>query len=334
MINLTIRKNRRKKYAKSKLMADLLIRNAIFSDNEDSDDYISDEPFPITSRTQKMLANYHFKRLLTKELISAKKNISGVSALNLKKLYIQLNLDKDAVLRLSSKKWYIKAKAIQELGIMEQKEYLNKIYRCTNHKNELVRMEAQTTIVKLYGFEGLRFLDVISYQLTEWQQIKLLKQLSQLPPENFNGIEKWLKAKNFSVITFALKLVRNYHIFELYNEVIECLTNEKEDIRLETIYTLEKIYNADTANILLERYEHETLKNQKVIVNVLQNIASDENIPTLINFLEQGDNDLKRMIVRTVANINPASIFQLKELPEAHSHPLNQIIKQIEGELA
>ncbi|WP_182922081.1 HEAT repeat domain-containing protein [Pedobacter planticolens] len=312
-------------------MADLLIRNAIFSEHDDA---VTDEPFPITGRTQKMLSNPHFKRLLTKELLAAKNNISGVSALNLKKLYIQLNLDKDAEERLRNcKKWHIKAKAIQELGVMEQKEYLNKIYRCTNNKNELVRMEAQTTIVKLYGFEGLRFLDIISYQLTEWQQIKLLKELSQLPPENFSGIEKWLKSKNNSVIVFALKLARNYHRFELYEQVVECLTHEMENIRLETIYTLEKIYNADTANILLERYEHETLKNQKTIVNVLQNIASDENIPTLINFLEQGDNDLKRMIVRTVANINPASIFQLKELPEANSHPLSQIIKQIEGEL-
>lgn len=329
MINLTIRKSRRNKYVKWKLMADLLIRNAIFSENE----YSTETPFPITARTKKMLNNPYFKRLLTKELLSAKKNISGVSATNLKKLYIQLHLNENALKKLNNKEWHIKAQAIQELGIMEQKEYLNKIYRLTNNKNDLVRMEAQTTIVKLYGFKGLRFLDVISYQLTEWQQIALLKELSMLPPENFNKIEKWLKSKNTSVITFALKLTRTYHRFEAYDQVIECLIHDNEDIRLEAIYTVEKIYNSDTEAVLLERYEHETLKNQKAIVAVMQNIASDESIPTLISFLNQEDNDLKRMIVRTVAHINSSSIHQLKELQTAHNYPLDQIIKQIEGEI-
>jgi hypothetical protein len=330
MVNLTIRKSRRNKYVKWKLMADLLIRNAIFSEQ---DEYSADTPFPITGRTKKMLNNPYFKRLLTKELLSAKKNISGVSSINLKKLYLQLHLNENALKKLSSKKWHIKAQAIQELGTMEQKEYVNKIYRLTNNKNDLVRMEAQTTIVKLYGFKGLRFLDVISYQLTEWQQIALLKELSMLPPENFNKIEKWLTSKNISVIAFALKLTRTYHRFELYDQVIACLTHENEEIRSEAIYTLEKIYNSDTATVLLERYEHETLKNQKAIVNVLQDIASDENISTLIKFLDQEDNDLKRMIVRTVAHINSSSILQLKALPAAHSYPLDQIIKQIEGEI-
>ncbi|MFD0940778.1 HEAT repeat domain-containing protein [Pedobacter boryungensis] len=330
MINLTIRKSRRNKYAKWKLMADLLIRNAIFSEQEENAD---DNPFPITGRTTKMLSNKHFKRLLTKELISAKKNISGASAINLKKLYIQLHLNEDALAKLNSSEWHVKAQAIQELGIMEQKEYLNKIYRLTNNKNDLVRMEAQTNIVKLYGFKGLRFLDVISYQLTEWQQIALLKELSMLPPENFNKIEKWLKSKNTSVIAFALKLTRTYHRFELYDQVIECLSHENEEIRFEAIYTLEKIYNIDTADVLLERYEYETLKNQKAIVSVMQNIASDESIPMLISFLNQGDNDLKRMIVRTVAHINTSSLLQLKELQTAQEYPLEQIIKQIEGEI-
>ncbi|NQX32944.1 HEAT repeat domain-containing protein [Pedobacter boryungensis] len=311
-------------------MADLLIRNAIFSEQEENAD---DNPFPITGRTTKMLSNKHFKRLLTKELISAKKNISGASAINLKKLYIQLHLNEDALAKLNSSEWHVKAQAIQELGIMEQKEYLNKIYRLTNNKNDLVRMEAQTNIVKLYGFKGLRFLDVISYQLTEWQQIALLKELSMLPPENFNKIEKWLKSKNTSVIAFALKLTRTYHRFELYDQVIECLSHENEEIRFEAIYTLEKIYNIDTADVLLERYEYETLKNQKAIVSVMQNIASDESIPMLISFLNQGDNDLKRMIVRTVAHINTSSLLQLKELQTAQEYPLEQIIKQIEGEI-
>jgi hypothetical protein len=326
-ITLTVKKMKDRRYKKLKNMADILIRNAIFLEPTEEAQLI-----PITTRTAKMLPNYNFRSILTEELLSAKKNISGTAGINLESLYNQLNLDKYAVKRLKSRRWHIKAKAIQELGIMGQKTHLSKIYRSTNNKNDLVRMEAQTTIVKLYGFEGLRFLDVVSYQISEWQQIKLLQELSRLAPDNFSGIEKWLNSNNISVIVFALKLVRNYHRFELYHQITELLNHSNETIRLEVIYTLEKIYTSDTSKILLERYPLENLKNQKAIVKVLQDIGYDDDIPVLINFLDQEGNELKRLLVRTIANIGPRGLEEVEMLPQSNQYPLDQIIKQIKGE--
>ncbi|TCC89404.1 HEAT repeat domain-containing protein [Pedobacter frigiditerrae] len=327
-INLTIKKVRDGRYKKLKNMADILIRNAIFLEQTEEIKLI-----PITARTAKMLSNDNFRSILTQELLSAKKNISGTAAVNLENLYNQLNLDKYAVKRLRSRRWHIKAKAIQELGIMGQKTHLNKIYRSTNNKNDLVRMEAQTTIVKLYGFEGLRFLDVVSYQISEWQQIKLLQELSRLAPDNFSGIEKWLNSTNMSVIVFALKLVRNYHRFELYDRITELLNHPNEVIRLEAIYTLEKIYTNETSKVLIDKYPLETLKNQKAIVKALQDVGYDDDIPVLIQFLGQDENELKRLIVRTIANINPEGLTEVENLPQSNQYPLDQIIKQIKGEL-
>lgn len=69
--------------------------------------------------------------------------------------------------------------------MMDQKNLLTKIYRETNSKNEFVRSEAQIAIIYMTGFNGLRFLDVISYPLTLWQQIKLLEQLRLLEKRRF-----------------------------------------------------------------------------------------------------------------------------------------------------
>ena len=77
----------------------------------------------------------------------------------------------------------------------------------------------------------------------------------------------------------------------------------------------------------------ETLKNQKAIVKVLQDIGYDDDIPILIQFLNQDENELKRIIVRTIANINPEGLNQIQALPESNQYPLNEIIKQIKGEL-
>jgi len=90
---------------------------------------------------------------------------------------LQLKLEKYALKSLKSRKWYIKAKAIQELTVMEIDEFVSQLYPYTNDQNEHVRMEAQNALVQFNGFDGLSFLDIVSYPISDWQQIKLLQKL-------------------------------------------------------------------------------------------------------------------------------------------------------------
>lgn len=328
LIYLKIVKNRHSKYKKWKNIAGLLIREAIFCESNDPDLI-----FDINHRTEVLLKNDRFRQVLTKELLLAKKNMSGTASGFLQKLYLQLRLDEYAILNLLSKKWHIKAKAIQELGIMDLNKYLSKIYRHTNNKNELIRMEAQIAVIRLTGFEGLRFLDVLSNQINDWQQIKLLSELNHLPTQNFNGIEKWLLSKNDSVVIFALKLVKNFHRFELHQQVEVCLTHPLENIRYQAILALEKIYTEYTSKMLLNRYAKEVPKNQMAIVKTIQHIGYEEDIPILISFLENEEPEKKIAIVRSIANISENGLPQLRLIPEANVAPLSLILKQIEGEL-
>ncbi len=330
LIYLKLVKNRRSKYKKWKNIADLLVRDAIFSESEDT----ASVSFHINHRTEVLLNDARFRKILTKELLIAKKNMSGAASVFLQKLYLQLQLDQYALKNMLSNKWHIKAKAIQDLGIMDLKEHLSKVYRHTNNKNELIRMEAQIAVIKLIGFEGLRFLDVVSYPITDWQQIKLLNELSYLPAHNFNGIEKWLLSKNESVVIFALKLVKNFHRFELYQQVEACLDHSSANVRNQAIMALEKIYTEETSKMLLERYASEVLENQVTIVKSIQQIGTEDDIPVLISLLPNEEPEQKRSIVRTIAGISESGLVQLRLLPAAHEAPLSLILKQIEGELS
>ncbi len=330
LVYLKIVKNRRGKYKKWKNIADLLVRDAIFSESDDEESL----HFPINHRTEVLLNDARFRKILTKELLIAKKNMSGTAGVFLQKLYLQLKLDQYALINLTSNKWHIKAKAIQDLGIMGLKEYLSKIYRHTNNKNELIRMEAQIAVIKLTGFEGLRFLDVVSYQITDWQQIKLLNELSYLPAHNFNGIENWLVSQNESVIIFALKLVKNFHRFELYSQVQACLDHASANVRNQAIMALEKIYTEETSKMLLNDYLSEVPKNQVAIVKAVQQIGTEDDIAQLISFLANEQPEQKRAIVRAIAAISESGIPQLRLLPEANEVPLSLIIRQIEGEIS
>ena len=327
-VYLMIRRKRRIKYTKWNLMADLLIRKAIFID-KDTDHAV----VPVTTRLSRLINNRRFRHHLTKKIISASRSLSGQSAKNLRALYLQLNLDKFALEMLNSGKWHIKAQAIQQLGVIGLTSHLASIYRYTNDKNELIRIEAQISVLKLYGFEGLRFLDVVSYQISEWQQILLLKELSLLPHTNLTGIEKWLASDNSSVVIFALKLARNYHHFELYDTIVTCLDHPDAKVRIQTIYTLTEIYTEGTSARLIAIFQNEPIDIQLVIMKALKKIAGEDDLPALLRFINAGNPELQLTVLRTIANIDNG-MPEILNHPMAESYPMKEMIAHIKSEKA
>jgi len=330
LIFMYVRIRRNSKYQKWKLMADLLIRKAIFAEEDEVGAKFN---VSLTPRFKKLLKNQHFRKVLINELINAKKAVSGSSADNLSQLYRQLQLHEYALVQLKSKKWYVKAPVIQELSIMGIKEHLTKIYRYTNNANELLRMEAQVAIVKFSGFEGLRFLDLVSYPISEWQQIKLLHELSQIPTEDFSGIEKWIKSANKTVVSFALKLARIHHRFELHDIIVTCLTDEDVQVRLQAIRTLGEIYNEETAAVLIGRILKEAPRQQMAIFQVLQNIGSDDDIPVLLDQLDSDNAALKQAVARALSKISSDGFKSLQLHVQAEEYPLTEIIAEIKSKL-
>ncbi|WP_316793685.1 HEAT repeat domain-containing protein [Pedobacter frigoris] len=311
-------------------MMDLLLRKAIFFHE---DGHIETQLIPVTSRLKANLANVRFRNRLAKKITAAKKNMSGQAGQNLKKLYTQLNLDTYAIKLIDSGKWHLMARGIQQIGTMELKEYLKKIYRFTDDKNELVRAEAQIAVLNLSGFEGLRFLDLISYRISEWQQMKLLNELSAVPHVNLSGIDNWLKSDNPSVVAFALKLVRNYHHFELYNDIVNCLEHPEPNVRIQAVYTLIDIFTEDTSKKLLDKFSQEAHENQFAILKAVKKIGDDADLPKLQTLLCTEDFEMKLEVVRAMANISEAGLELLENDPQSQVYPLNEMLTQIKSEI-
>jgi hypothetical protein len=329
LIYLYFKSKREKKHDKWLLISDLLIRKAVFYDDDETEDATT---IPVTDRATKLMRNRYFRELLTKEIMSAKRSISGTSADNLKHLYQQLKLDKYALKNLKSRYWHIKAKAIQELTVMEMDEFATELYSYTNNQNELVRMEAQTALVQFHGFEGLRFLDIVTYPISDWQQIKLLQQLSLVPPSDIS-IDAWLKSANNSVVVFALKLARNYHRFELHDTIVSCLDHEDPEVRLHAIHCLCEIYTDETSDQLISRFLNECFKNQLVMVKAFQNIGSEKDILFLSSLLDDDNDEMKLCAARALAHSGKSGLISLEDQAKTGGYPLTEMVLQIKGEL-
>ena len=265
---------RKKKLDRWNALADSVIYKVIFHEDDNPDSDQTSELLDIISRTDIRipkgltlhLSNKSFRKILIQKLIAVKLNMSGAASANLTRLFRQFKFDRQILKMLNSSSWYKMASAIQQIGIMELDEYKQRLFEFVDHERGLIRVEAQNAILKFYGFEGLRFLDKATYPITEWQQIKLLDQLASLHTENFTGIDIWLESKNDTIVLFALKLVKNYHRFELYDQIVACLRHKNPMVRQQAIIVLKELPSEQSAAILIDIYFSETANNQLILL--------------------------------------------------------------------
>ncbi len=286
----------------------------------------------VSKKIQRILGTREARQYAIDELIRCKKNFSGAVAENIVALYLQLDLKKYSLRKLLNKNsWHIKAKGIQELYLLDQKDVLVTIYRNTNSTNEYVRMEAQTGVIHLTGFPGLRFLDVISYPLTEWQQLKLLEQLRLYPEKEdiSDKIPHWLKSPNTSVVVFTLKLADDYQFFSVRTQVIDCLVHPEKEVRSQAVKTLIRLADERTPSILLGYFSKEPLINQVYILEALRSIATEEQSEYLIRLLDNENDTIKLKVAMVLAESDPNGLALLEKKAIEQPEPYYRILRHV-----
>lgn len=288
----------------------------------------------IPKKFYRLLDDPKARQVAIDELTKCKKNFSGVVAENIVALYNKLGLREDSLSKMQNKrKWYLQARGIQELYLMDQKNLLTKIYRETNSKNEFVRSEAQIAIIYMTGFNGLRFLDVISYPLTLWQQIKLLEQLRLFGKKEdlSDRLPKWLQSKNETVVVFALRLAAEYQQYAVKDVIMNCLVHPSDEVRTRAIKTLIVLADEQTPFILTGYFSKENFDNQAHILDSLVIMASDEQAPFLERLLDAPDNiiKLKAAVVLAGNCTNGMSVLERRALLEPE--PFERILRHVKS---
>lgn len=265
------------------------------------EDAVKGHQFAVPTKIGILLQTNLAKKVLLNELVKVKKSLSGISGSNLEALYNQLGLYEISIQRLSSKRWHIKALGIQELAIMNYQQGKELIVTLTNDTDAMVRMEAQTGMVRLMGYKGLQFFDNLAYPLSEWHQLNLLILLAHQPITEEAGLYKFLNSPNVSVVQFALKLIAEQHAIELHDEVIKCLTHNSDVVRKEAVLCLGQLPSLAAAEALNRHYILEADKNiQRCIINEFQKTGSDLDLPFLQPLQLTEDVDINLAAKKTV----------------------------------
>ncbi|STD59571.1 Uncharacterised protein [Empedobacter falsenii] len=303
--------------------------NAII-DQEIYETILDDEPNSNTDFTD-YLKSSSFKHYFIKKLLKAEQNFSGNSKENIRNLFDHYQLKKISLQKLNSQKDYEIAEAIQEVTAMNHVETLPKIKSMLQHKNDLVRSEAQYGLAKFSGFEGLFFLDNLQEQLTDWQQLKLLDAITILPnnDEVYVIISNWLKSPNQSVKILAMKLIRKFQLLQMHDLVADNLHDSDEKVVKETIKTLVRIEDDSTSKLLIEKYQTCNEKFQIQILKALEKISNPENNTFLETQAKENPSfSVKKASVKALNNCCSKTDLQ-KLAYQSNSLELKQIINQI-----
>nr|WP_294905160.1 HEAT repeat domain-containing protein [uncultured Lacibacter sp.] len=290
---------------------------------------------PDTQKITTLLQHDAFaRRVMITELLKTVKGMSGNAAANVCWFYEQTGLQNDSLFRLQKGAWHVKARAIQELSGLRQNKYITKIYRHTNNSNELVRNEARTAVVKLTGFEGLRFLDVATYPLTEWQQLCLLHELSLHSNRSFDGVQRWLQSPNSSVAEFALRLVEVYHLHNDYPHVVLSLKHAVKSVRKKAITALKEIYHPAVNQILVEIFPQQDADVQILILQFLKEFGTEGEQAFLLQQMHHEQQELKVAAARAVYHTQPEAEQLIMQEVNAGTYPWTVLLPQLKQEVA
>lgn len=211
-----------------------------------------------------------FRNLFLEKLVDSEKKFSGGARLEIRKIFDDYELEKDAYARLRQQKPYLIAGGIQELTTMQVTEALPEIEGFLNHPAPQVYQEAQYAMVAFKGFEGLHFLDAHAHKISEWQQLRLLRSLSSITDDAGNTMEKWLESTNDSIVIFTLRLLKKFQVLSLYDKVHKLLNHNSENVRIQAVHTLLALENTSTADHLAASFPQQPEAVQLELLQALK----------------------------------------------------------------
>ncbi len=286
-----------------------VFRNLIFEEALDRDKVLSmfdridlDTPFNRTT--------------ILDEIIHLHENFTGETAERLEEIYTFLEFEKDSMLKLKSKRWYIIAKGMKELAIMNVKSGYTEISTFLNSKNEILRMETRIALMKLSETDPLAFLSKETEHLSDWDSANIYNMLTKMPEKMIPDFSNWLNSPNKDVVVFCIQMIGRFRQRESIKTLLVLLNSPDLRIKLCVIKALRELSATDGEEPLLEIYPLENLTTKSEILKTLEVIGSAKSVPVLEKIIRQPIEDY------------PVSIQAVRSLLSIHANG-EQLIETI-----
>ncbi len=275
------------------------------------------------------LSKKYHRSIISDEIIHLHENFTGETASRLELLFVKLGLHHDSLEKTKNRRWYIAAKGMRELALMNVKESVINLAEFLNHKNDILRMEARISIMKLSAEEPLSFLSRIKEPLSAWDQANIYGMLSKMPEQMIPDFSSWLNSPNKSVVQFCILMIGAFRQQDSKGVLIHMLDNEDEKVRMAVIKALRELNAYASEDKLINMYPLESEDVQYEIVKTLEAVGKESAAGLMEKILRQPVKNYSISIqaVKTFLATAESAKQRLDHLLES-SNPQLQLIVQ------
>ena len=269
------------------------------------------------------------RQVLIDQMVDVSLNLKGVESKKIQSLYKLLSLDKDSIARAYNQRWHIKIKGFRELAFMNIKDANVALYKALNSKNEILRMEAQIALVRLCDDNPFEFLSHLTSHFSLWEQITLHDLIIQhnIPLPSF---QKWLTSPNPTVVTFALRMIREFEHRESEENVRKILIHPDPSVRYLAVQVAGDLDMRSTLETMKHMYKNQ---EYKICLEIIKSMGKMPDI-SMMGFLKlvidkEDDVQLQIEATKAIKNNGEKGVKALVKLMSSEYKNYNIIIKHV-----
>ena len=277
----------------------------------------------------KIASDNYRRQVLIDQIIDISINLKGEAGEKLQNLFLELGLDKDSLKKARSKKWHIKIKGFKELAFMNLKDGNEEILKALQSKNDILRMEAQIALVRLSEENPFEWLYFQIHPFSLWEQITLHSMLIQhdIAVPKF---AQWLDSPNYTVVMFALRMIREYSQKNDEDSIFEVLHHEMDEIRQLAVEVCGDLGLSNSLRILKSRYKNETNPIKLEIIKTMGKLPQRNMLGFLKLVLDKEDDvQLQIEATKAIENLGEVGVTALNKLMDSEYKNYQIIIRHV-----
>jgi len=253
------------------------------------------------------------RKILTSVLLNFQENLRGEMDTQIPEIFVRLNLHEDSLKLSRSLFIHKKVEGLRELTNLYPDGASKIIQENINHKNELIRAEAQISFIRLNPQNPFDFFRKITRPLTLWTKLSAF-HLFRLHHLSIPQFIEYIDSEHPSVRNFSLRMIIYYQQLENIADILKFIDDQNELTRYLTIRAINDLRLFKAKEILKNRYPLETPKNQLEIIKALKNIGSDDDYSFLENIIKSGTITIRTEACRSLYFISTATREKLIRL--------------------
>ena len=269
------------------------------------------------------------RQVLIDQIIDVSINLKGKEIKKLFDLYKLLDLDRDSITMAHSRPWHKKIKGIRELAYMNIKDANDVIYKALNSSNDMLRMEAQIALVRLNDDNPFEFLSHLTSHFSLWEQITLHELIihHNVPLPSF---QKWLTSPNPTVVTFALRMIREFKQKESEANVLATLFHTDPSVRFLAVEVAGDLDMRSTLETMKHMYKYQEYKICLAIIKSMGKMP-DASMMGFLKLVLDKEDDVQLQIEATKAinNNGEEGVKALVKIMESEYKNYSIIIKHV-----